>query len=230
MERQEFESKYVNKIICGDCLEVMRDWPDGCVDLVLTDPPYPKEYLGVWDKLFSGSQKVLNRGGFLVTLCGHYQLDFIMRTAEDSLLNWFWIGTAPNNNQPIMHGFKVKCCHKPILMFRKNMGMPNRIFYDNFGLRLKTKEWAESQELHKWGQALGLFYEPIDALTKEDDLILDPFCGSGTTCVVAKKLGRRYIGIDISPEYCEIARERLKAVDTGVPVKEARIGQKALFE
>jgi DNA modification methylase len=42
-------------------------------------------------------------------------------------------------------------------------------------------------------------------------------------------LGRNYIGIDISEEYCDIARARLKAVDTGVPVKEARVGQMALF-
>jgi modification methylase len=62
------------------------------------------------------------------------------------------------------------------------------------------------------------------------DLILDPFCGSGTTCVAAKMLGRNYIGIDISEEYCRIARERLEAVDTGVPVKEQRAGQMALFE
>jgi DNA modification methylase len=40
-------------------------------------------------------------------------------------------------------------------------------------------------------------------------IVLDPFCGSGTTCVVAKKLGRNYIGIDISPEFCKIAEQRL---------------------
>ena len=54
--------------------------------------------------------------------------------------------------------------------------------------------------------------------------------GSGTTCVAAKMLSRRYIGIDISEEYCQIARQRLEAVDTGVPVKEQRQGQMPLFE
>lgn len=70
----------------------------------------------------------------------------------------------------------------------------------------------------------------LEKYSNPTDLVLDPFCGSGTTCVAAKMLGRRYIGIDISEKYCEIARQRLRAVDTGVPVKEQRIGQLALFE
>lgn len=72
--------------------------------------------------------------------------------------------------------------------------------------------------------------EWLIASVSPEHVILDPFCGSGTTCVAAKKLGRNYIGIDISEEYCQIARERLEAVDTGVPVKEARRGQMGLFQ
>ena len=45
-------------------------------------------------------------------------------------------------------------------------------------------------------------------------IVLDPFFGSGTTGVTATKLGRRYVGIDISPEYCRLAEERLKGIDT----------------
>jgi len=48
--------------------------------------------------------------------------------------------------------------------------------------------------------------------SKERDIILDPFNGSGTTCVAAKKLNRRFIGIEINPEYCKIAEERIKKV------------------
>jgi len=62
-----------------------------------------------------------------------------------------------------------------------------------------------------------------------DGVVVDIFCGSGTTCVAAKMLGRNYIGIDISEEYCEIARQRLEAVDTGISVKEQNKGQMALF-
>jgi len=70
----------------------------------------------------------------------------------------------------------------------------------------------------------------IISWSNENDLILDPFCGSGTTCVAAEILGRRWIGIDISPDYVEIARKRIKAIRTGVPVKEQRYGQRGLFE
>lgn len=60
-------------------------------------------------------------------------------------------------------------------------------------------------------------------------VVLDCFCGTGATCKAAQNLGRRYIGIEISESYCETARQRLQAVDTGVPVKEQRAGQLALF-
>jgi len=59
---------------------------------------------------------------------------------------------------------------------------------------------------------------------------LRPFSGSATTGVVARKLKRQYIMIEKEKEYCEIARMRLKAVDTGVSVKEQKIGQMSLLE
>jgi site-specific DNA-methyltransferase (adenine-specific) len=46
----------------------------------------------------------------------------------------------------------------------------------------------------------------------ESDIILDPFCGSGTTCVAAKEMGRKFIGIEISPEYAAIAQRRVDSV------------------
>jgi DNA modification methylase len=53
----------------------------------------------------------------------------------------------------------------------------------------------------------------ISAATYESDMILEPFAGSGTTLVAAKKLGRHFLGFEISPEYCEIARDRLARTD-----------------
>jgi hypothetical protein len=92
------------------------------------------------------------------------------------------------------------------------------------------REVGEIRYEHPTQKPLSLFLTLVKENSNPNDLILDPFCGSGTTCVAAKMLGRRYIGIDISEEYCEISRKRLRAVETGVPVKEQEIGQLPLFE
>ena len=55
----------------------------------------------------------------------------------------------------------------------------------------------------------------IKLFSYQEDLILDPFCGSGTTCVVAKKFGRKYLGIELNPDYCKIAEKRI----ANIPVK-----------
>ena len=89
---------------------------------------------------------------------------------------------------------------------------------------------AKENRQHPTQKPLGVMKWILERYSEPGQLIVDPFCGSGTTCVAAKMLGRRYIGIDISEEYCQIAKDRLRAVDTGVPVKEARAGQRALFE
>jgi len=82
---------------------------------------------------------------------------------------------------------------------------------------------------HPTQKPLGVMKWILERYSKPNDLILDPFCGSGTTCVAAKMLGRNYIGIDISEEYCEIARQRVRTVETGVPVAEQKRGQMPLF-
>ena len=56
---------------------------------------------------------------------------------------------------------------------------------------------------------LGLAEDHIRSWSDEGDLVFDPMCGSGQTCIAAKKLGRKYIGMDISEEYCEMAKKRL---------------------
>lgn len=58
----------------------------------------------------------------------------------------------------------------------------------------------------------GICILPIKSSSPPNGIVLDPMVGSGTTCVVAKKLGRNFIGIDINPEYCELARKRLNAI------------------
>jgi len=125
-------------------------------------------------------------------------------------LDYFWCGIIPNNNQPIMHGFSVKVCWKPVLIYTKGKAKPERIFCDNFALRTATKSWQTSQALHKWGQAESVFFEPIDAFCPENGILLDPFLGGGTTLRAAKDVKRRSVGIEIDEKCCEIAAERMR--------------------
>ena len=60
-------------------------------------------------------------------------------------------------------------------------------------------------------------YDFIQVFTEENDIILDPMTGSGSTCVAAKLLNRQYIGIDISEEYCSIAQDRVDNLETALP-------------
>jgi len=58
------------------------------------------------------------------------------------------------------------------------------------------------------------------ASTREGDLVFDPFCGSGTTAVAAKELGRFFVGADLEEEYCELAARRIKAAVRGSVLRE----------
>jgi len=242
----------VNKIICDDCLEVMQRLPDGCVDLVLTDPPYGiskknnfatmeryNQYKGMdfgeWDKGFNQT-KWLALG--------------VRILSEPSSMVIFnsWQNLALLANKIARLSLSVK----RVLVVRKTNPMPanrDRLFTNSFEFGLwstKGRGWTfnrrgkyetgffecknNGETTHPTEKQVKTMFEIIYILSNSNDLILDPFCGSGTTCVAAKMLGRNYIGIDISEEYCQIARQRLKAVETGVPVAEQRAGQKGLFE
>ena len=56
---------------------------------------------------------------------------------------------------------------------------------------------------------LYIIQELIKLLSKEGDLVLDPFCGSGTTCLAAQNLNRKYLGIEINEDYVQLSKERL---------------------
>jgi len=225
----------INQIICGDCLDVMRDWPDGCVDLVLTDPPY-----GIGeDGSRNGSRSHLCRArsypktGWDNSIPSAEAFTALFKISSQQIVwggNYFgdylgasscWLVWNKDNGKSDFADCELAWTsfNTAVRMFRwKSQGM------------LQEPGHPKDVRLHPTQKPLALMQWCIENYSNPEDLILDPFCGSGTTCVAAKKLGRNYIGIDISEEYCQIARERLAAVETGVPVKEARAGQMGLFE
>jgi len=74
--------------------------------------------------------------------------------------------------------------------------------------------FADTQQKTKATFSLDIPYRAIKILSYKEDLIMDPFNGSGTTCLAAEMLGRPWIGIDISKNYCEVAKNRIKEYQT----------------
>lgn len=83
---------------------------------------------------------------------------------------------------------------------------------------------------HETQKPLPLMVELVKLFSDSDELILDPFAGSGTTGVAALRLGRRAILVEKSPEYAAIARDRMTAEERGQSLREYRAGQLPLFE
>ncbi len=222
----------INTIICGDCLEVMKDWPDGCVDLVLTDPPYGMNYHSGYYQC--GNPHAPLHGDDRYAVEGVAESIRLAKKAVYAFCRWDNIHELPEKPTSLIVWKKNNWTAGDLKHAHGRMweGIAFWPQADHeFTIRLPDvldcpRVPAPSLE-HPTEKPLPLLLHIIEA--NIGNLILDPFCGSGTTCVAAKMLGRNYIGIDISEEYCQIARARIEAVETGVPVKEQKQGQMALF-
>ena len=248
MNQNEFESQFVNKIVCGDCLSVMKGWPDKCVDLVLTDPPYGIRYKSnggsaryqkrvqnardwdndgfAFDNYLEGLWRLLEKDADMYVFGNWNTVDIRFLSGFKQVLIWDKRRTGLGD----LHSWGIG--YELIFYFKKGNRHVNKrrapvIFCESLASLVNGN--PIDNYLHPTQKPLGIIAPLIQTSTNIGDLIIDPFCGSGTTCVAAKMLGRRYIGIDISEKYCEIARMRLEAVETGVPVSEQKSGQMALF-
>lgn len=199
-----YEDEYAT-IYHGDCRNVMASLPTESIDIIFTDPPYPREFDYVWTYLAEGAPRLLKPGKSLLTYLGHYQLPLVI----DKLcpvLRYNWLCIQRNYGpQPRMFGARAVVTFKPVLWFSKGAierggPLPDELSY-------VTKGIVARKSMHVWGQPISCL--PLARLTKSMDLVLDPFMGSGTTLVAAKSLGRKAIGIEIEERYCEIAVKRL---------------------
>jgi 23S rRNA G2069 N7-methylase RlmK/C1962 C5-methylase RlmI len=203
----KYPDDFINKLIVGNCLEVMEEIPDSSIDLVFTDPPYPKEYFHCYQYLVDECPRIMKSGASLVTIVPHYSLDDVVDYFNGKLkYRWIlcmnqFIGTHPRM------AMGIEVMWKPMLWYVKGSYPSGRGFLRD-GIEI-TGKGGQHKKLHKWEQDISWCKYYIEKLTKEGDLVLDPFIGSGTTALACKELNRNYIGIDISEEYIRIAEERL---------------------
>lgn len=200
----------------GDCLEYMRTLAPGSVNAVITDPPYATKFLHLWEPMAEQSARVLKEGGLLVTLAGHFALDKII-PAMCKHLNWYWIGGMPNKKGSVAynHSRQMMCAWKPALWFVNGKSVKHAATFDLF----ESKRIARAN--HMWEQSVGWFEYYVEKLVEPDGIVLDPFMGSGTTGVAAIKMGRNFIGCEISEDYFKVAERRIREAQMQLPLLEA---------
>lgn len=199
----------LDTIVAGDCLDIMKDMSDGCVDLVVTDPPYGinLEYDGYddteknWYKLIAQALPEIIRVSRMTILpsCQIKRLEWIYANfPPDWLICWY--KGSPGHASYI--GFND---WEPLLVYGRTK---NRLYmHDYFQTKPSPKKGTFNHPCPKpieWATWL------IERASCEGDLVFDPFLGSGTTAVAALKLGRHFYGCDISPEYVELANKRIE--------------------
>lgn len=187
----------------GQFPEILADLTDNTVDLILTDPPYSKEFLPLWKQLFSFAARTLKPGGFLVSYCGQSILENVMKS--NGQLEYVWalaqINTASKKN--INHQRHIYSQWKPILVFCKPEFSP--ITWANDLINVGKME----KELHDWQQSESEAEYIVTNFSIGGALVVDPFVGSGTVAVVAKRLGRAFIGCDLDAACVSKTIERL---------------------
>jgi site-specific DNA-methyltransferase (adenine-specific) len=183
----------------GDCREV--PWPK--VNFIWTDPPYAKEYLWTYSTLSQRAAEVLRPSGHLFAYAGSFHLPEVLRRLGEHLTFWWTVGLIYDTTP--MFGRGIGNQWKAVVWYRKEPAVVtwDTLIFDTVG---SAKRKASG---HPWEQPGRDAYRYILSLTEENDLILDPMCGSGSTLRAAKDLGRRAIGIEIEEKYCEIAAKRL---------------------
>jgi len=265
----------LDTIICGDCEQVLKTFPDNCIDLIVTSPPYAdqrkKTYGGISpdqyvDWFLPKSREFLRvlkpEGTFILNIKERvvdgerhtFVLELILELRKQG---WFWTEEYIWNKKNCYPGKwpnRFRDSWERCLQFNKTKKF--KMFQD--AVRIPVGDWSktrlknlnqtdltrdESKTRSGFGKKIAnwvgrdLVYPTnvlsistecgykqhsapfpvalpdwfIRLFTENNDVVLDPFMGSGTTAVASRKNNRHFIGIDTQPEYCKLAKERVES-------------------
>ena len=257
----ELDKKFINKIHRADSLELIKKFPDNCIDIVLTSPPYNfginyenTNDVNIWEdyfeklfNIFKECVRVLKDSGRMIINVQPMFSDYI--PTHHLISNFFlkegliWKGEIiwekNNYNCKYCTWGSWKSPSSPYLKYSwefveifcknslKKEGEKNNIDIE----AEEFKKWvygkwsiAPERNMKKYKHDAMFPEELVKRLLKlfsyKNDIVLDPFNGVGTTTKVAKQLSRKFIGIDISEEYCKTAESRINEVKELFELKE----------
>ena len=219
-----------NKIYNLDILELLKNIGDGCVDLVVTDPPYKVISGGKPHKKGQPSGMLSKNDGKIFKhndIKPEIWIPEIYRVLKEGSHCYIMTNTINLENY-------LRICRETgfglhnVLCWEKNNVTPSRWYMKNCEFTLflrkgkaKTINNVGSKMIHQFDNIIGNkthpTEKPIELMkfyiansSNIDDLVFDPFSGSGSTLIAAKELGRKYLGCEIDKEYYDIALDRLK--------------------
>lgn len=246
----ELNKNFINKILCADSLDIIKKFPDNCIDIVLTSPPYNfginyentndvniwEDYFNKLFNIFRECVRVLKDSGRIIINVQPMFSDYI---PTHHLINNFFLKEGLIWKGEIIwekNNYNCKYCtwgswkspSSPYLkyswefveIFCKN-SLKKEGDKNNIDIEAEEfKKWvygkwsiAPERNMKKYKHDAMFPEELVKRLLKlfsyKNDIVLDPFNGAGTTTKVAKQLNRKFIGIDISEEYCKTAEDRL---------------------
>lgn len=227
-------AKPIRGIIHGEALDVLGKVPDKSIGAIISDPPFftgigrpdadtwgfgldpwnDASTLGdatLWATLmFHEFARVTRKGGAVVVMAGVHAVSAWMTAAENAGLVWMAeLMVLWNQGKPRARNFGS--LHTHILWFavpgaRHVWNYDKRCIYSNI---IVCNKVPIADRLHPAQKPIELTTFLISLLTRQDDVIVDPFCGSGSTLVSADILGRQFIGIEKEEKYWKSARRRV---------------------
>lgn len=217
-------NEYINKITHADCMDVLKELPDSCVDLVLTDIPYNEvnrdsnglrnldmDVADVFDieldELLGQLTRVNKTNGSIYIFCGINQIspirEFLLKKKYSTrLMIWEKTNPSPMNGETIWLSGIEACVYGKLSGATFNGHCRNTV--------LRYPLCSDKDRFHKTQKPLSLMSDLVETSSNEGDLVLDPFSGSGTTAIACSKLKRNFIALEKNTEYYEKSVARLK--------------------
>jgi DNA modification methylase len=208
----------LDQVIHGDCIDVMRSLPSGCVDFVLTDPPYIARYRSrdgrsiqndtddAWLRPgFLQVGRLLKPDRFCISFYGWPRIDRFMAA-------WRAAGLRPAGHLVFRKSYAssqrfLRYRHEmAYLLVKGNPPLPPDPMEDVVEMPYS------GNRLHPTQKPVAMLRRLIEAFSGPGDIVLDPFCGSGSTLVAARRLERRFVGIELDPQYHAISIRRMQAL------------------
>jgi site-specific DNA-methyltransferase (adenine-specific) len=215
----------------GDALEILKTIPSESIDCVVTDPPYKIITGGDSNGKNSIRPKGILKGNreLMRTVPKFSEwLPELFRVLKDGTQNYVMVNSSnllKMSNEIEKAGFKIQ----NFLVWQKNNCTPSQFYMKNCeytiffrkGNSKYINDIGGSKTVHSFNNIIGNKVHPtekpielmefyINNSTNENDVVLDPFMGSGTTGVACKNLNRRFIGIEMQEDYFNIASERVE--------------------